>query len=110
MSAPAYRIAPRRAGARRSGSRIDWDRLGRIALVLVLFVILALYVRPLVGAFQAWHSAGAESAELAELKRENAKLRARAATLADPEAAERGARAIGMVAPDERSVLIEPRD
>lgn len=111
MSAPtpAYRIAPRRSRGGRPVSRVDWERLGRIALVIVLFAIVILYVNPLVNFVDAWRDSRAESAQLAELKAENAKLRERAATLSDPGAAERGAREIGMVAPDERSVVIEPR-
>ena len=43
---------------------------------------------------------------LAELKSENSELRARAGTLEQPDAAELGARRLGMVNPDERSVVI----
>ena len=108
MSAPAYRIAPRRSRAGRPASRVDWDRLGRIALVLVLFVIVALYVNPVVNFVDAWRDSRAESEQLAELKAEHARLKERAATLAEPDAAERGARRLGMIAPGERSVVIEP--
>lgn len=106
MSAPAYRIAPRRAGSRRSASRVDWERIGRIGLVLVLFVILALYINPVVNFVDAWRDSRSEGAQLAELKQENQALRARADTLSHSDAAELGARSLGMVNPDERSVVI----
>lgn len=108
MSAPAYRIAPRRSRAGRPASRVDWDRLGRIVLVIVLFAIVVLYVNPFVNFVDAWRDSGSESAQLAELKEENAKLRERAATLSEADAAERGARRLGMVEPGERSVVIDP--
>ena len=80
--------------------------MGRVALVLVLFVILALYVNPAVNFYDAWRDRHAGSAQLEELKTEYAKLRERAAILAQPDAAERGARRLGMVAPGKRSVVI----
>ena len=107
MSTPAYRIAPRGSRTGRRASRVDWDRLGRVALVLVLFVIVALYVNPFVNFVDAWRDSRAESEQLAELKAEHSRLAERAATLAEPDAAERGARRLGMIAPGERSVVIE---
>jgi cell division protein FtsB len=89
---------------------VDWERLGRIALVLVLFAILVLYINPVVNFLDAWRDSRAESAQLADLKGENRELRERATTLAEPDAAERGARNLGMVEPEERSVVIDQFD
>lgn len=72
-------------------------------------MIVVLYVNPFVNFVDAWRDSRTESAQLAELKAENQKLQERAKTLSEADAAELGARAIGMVAPDERSVVIEPR-
>lgn len=103
------RPAPRsRAGARgRAASRVQWDKLGRVALVLVLFVVLASYVNPALDLVDAWRDANAEQRSLAELRAENERLRQRAAGLDGPDAAERGARRLGMVAPGERSYVIK---
>jgi cell division protein FtsB len=106
VSTRAYRIAPRRASSRRSATRIDWERLGRISLVLILFVILVLYINPVVNFVDAWRDSKAESSQLADLKQENRELQSRAATLEQLDAAEIGARKLGMVQPDERSVVI----
>ena len=38
--------APRRGPGRPASSRIRWDKLGRVVLVIVLFVVLASYVNP----------------------------------------------------------------
>ena len=85
---------------------MDWERLGRISLVLILFVILALYINPVVNFVDAWRDSRAESGQLAELKQENQELRSRAQTLEHSDAAELGARGLGMVSPDERSVVL----
>ena len=85
---------------------MDWERLGRISLVLILFVILVLYINPVVNFVDAWRDSRSESAQLADLKQENEELRNRAATLEHSDAAELGARELGMVNPDERSVVI----
>ena len=69
-------------------------------------MILALYINPVVNFVDAWRDSKAERGQLAELKSENSELRARAATLEQPDAAELGARRLGMVNPDERSVVI----
>jgi cell division protein FtsB len=106
VSTRAYRIAPRRPGTGRPASRIDWERLGRVSLVVILFVILILYINPVVNFVDAWRDSGAEKAQLAELKAENQELKARAETLQHSDAAELGARSLGMVQPDERSVVI----
>jgi cell division protein FtsB len=108
VSSRAYRVAPRTRAAGRPASRVNWERLGRITLVLVLFAIVVLYVNPVVNFVDAWRDSGAESRQLADLKEENRELRERAATLDSAGAAERGARTQGMVQPDERSVVICP--
>ncbi len=106
MSSRAYRIAPRRPGARRTASRVDWERFGRVSLVLILFGILVLYINPVVNFVDAWRDSKAESVQLEELKQEYQGLRAKAQTLEHSDAAELGARRLGMVDPDERSVVI----
>lgn len=85
---------------------MDWERLGRISLVLILFVIRVLYINPVVNFVDAWRDSRSESAQLAELKQENQELRNRAQTLEHSDAAELGARELGMVSPDERSVVV----
>lgn len=99
------RPAPRRGGAR--SSRVRWDKLGRVILVLVLFAVLISYVSPVLNFVDAWRDSGAERTQLQDLQRENAKLRARAGSLDGPDAAERAARRLGMVASGERSYVIK---
>ncbi len=107
MSARAYRVAPRRPVAGRPASRIHWDRLGRVLLVLVLFGIMVSYVNPVAGFVDAWRGSHAERSELQSLSREHTRLVAKAASLNRPGAAAEQARGIGMVAPGERAFVIK---
>jgi cell division protein FtsB len=90
-----------------AAARIRWDRLGRVALLLVLVGVIALYVNPLRSYVSTWSEAKSRRAEVAELERQNAKLRARKAQLQNPRALEREARRLGMVKPGERAYVVE---
>jgi cell division protein FtsB len=90
-----------------AAARIRWDRLGRVALLLVLVGVIALYVNPLRSYVSTWSEAKHRRAEVAELQRENEKLRARKAQLNDKRAIEREARRLGMVKPGERAYVVK---
>ena len=100
------RTARRSRGRGRSASRIHWDKVGRVALVLVLAAVLISYVSPAINFLDAWRDSRAEHTSLAELREENAKLHQRITTLEGDDAAERGARKAGMVAEGEASYVI----
>ena len=87
--------------------QIRWDRLGRIALLLVLVGVLALYVNPLRSWWSTKQESAARGAEVAELERENAELRKRRDQLKDPRMLENEARRLGMVKPGERAFVVE---
>lgn len=106
MSARSYRVAPRPRGTAGPSTRVDWERLGRIALVIVFCLVLAWYVGPVINFVHAWKDSRAEGAQLQELKQENSELKARAAAISSPSAAERGARRMGMVADGEQPYVI----
>ncbi len=74
--------------------------------MLVLFVVLILYVNPLSNFLDAWQERRAEEGRLAEARAEKEELTLQAESLADPNAAEREARELGMVGPGERSYVI----
>lgn len=106
QAARGYRLKPApRSRARRAG-RIHWDRVGRIALVLVFFAILASYVGPSLHVFEAWRDSRAEHSKLGELRTENAKLRERIETMSGDDAAALAARKQGMTAPGEGAYVI----
>jgi cell division protein FtsB len=88
-------------------SRIRWDRVGRTALVIVLFGVLVSYFNPVVNLFDAWRDSEAGKERLADLKAENASLQHQIKEAADPLTLEREARRLGMVRPGERAYVIE---
>ena len=97
--------APRMAARRRTGIR--WDRLGRVALLGTLVVILFSYASPARQWIKQSGTAGRQKQELSELNRDNRDLKQRLRALRDPGALEREARRLGMVRQGERSYVIE---
>jgi cell division protein FtsB len=91
----------------RRRTTIRWDRLGRVALLATLIVILLLYLSPAKHWWQQSRTAGAHREELGELTKENRELKRRVRALRDPGALEREARRLGMVRQGERAYVIE---
>jgi cell division protein FtsB len=104
----ARRPAPRtrRPAARRSPSRIKWDRLGRVALTLVLAAVLYSYLHPTISFFETYTATSAAKAKRHQLLQENRALHQRIQSSKDPIVIEREARAQGMVAEGETPVVI----
>lgn len=116
-SAGAVRPAPRAARSRRtpgrkpaprlaSAARVRWDRVGRVALLLVLLGVVALYVEPARSYFTTWGEAGRAQATVRRLERENGALLRRARALRDPRNLAMEARGLGLVRPGERSYVL----
>lgn len=89
------------------GQRIRWDRVGRMAILLVLVGVAALYVGPLSSFWSARGEAATRRAEVEQLRKENADLRAKREALRDGVALEVEARRLGMVRPGERPFVVE---
>jgi len=87
-------------------SRIRWDRVGRVALTLVLFGVLVSYLNPLVNLIDAWRDSGANKEQLVRLRAENEKLEAQVRAANSSLVVEREARKLGMVRPGERAYVI----
>jgi cell division protein FtsB len=92
--------------ARRRTS-IRWDRLGRLALLGTLVVILLLYLSPAKQWWEQSRTAADHREKLEELGKENRELKRRVRALRDPGALEREARRLGMVRQGERAYVIE---
>ena len=107
-SRPKRRPAARRKpAARRGGSRIRWDRVGRIALTLVLAAVLYSYLNPAIDFVKTYTATTAAKAEFHEMLRENKRLHHRIQTAEDPAVIDRKARAQGMVAEGEQPVVVQ---
>ncbi|HXR59968.1 MAG TPA: hypothetical protein VN732_01445 [Solirubrobacterales bacterium] len=104
---PAARKA--RPGARSGPSRIKWDRVGRVALTLVLAAVLYSYLNPSINFFQTYTGTTAAKAKLHVLLKENRQLHNRIQSADDPLVIQKEARAQGMVAEGETPTVIRGR-
>ena len=90
-----------------ASSRIRWDRVGRWALICVFAFVLYLYVGPA----RTWVSTYAEAErkrdDVASLRAENERLRARKRALARAGAVELEARKLGMVKAGEKLYVVK---
>ena len=102
--------ASRSLGRRVGPSRIRWDRIGRVALVLVLFGVMVSYLNPVVNLVDAWRDSKVGEERLAELQRENISLTSQVEQAEDPLTMEREARKLGMVKPGEQAYVIDGLD
>src|SRR3954453_2313301 len=103
-TAPRPQQRPRAvAGGARA---IRWDRVGRVALLLVLFGVVALYVGPSIRWLETYRESRTRQGEVRALQHENATLRARRQALNDPRTMEREARRLGLVKPGERPFIV----
>jgi cell division protein FtsB len=91
---------------RGSLARVRWDRLGRIALLVVLMVVVGLYVRQGMSLLSTHSQAERQLAIVHRLARENARLTRERDALNDPSTIERDARALGMVRPGEHPYVV----
>jgi len=100
------RARPQRVDARLPISKVRWDRKFR-ALMLAVFLLVGWIG---IGAFHALMSthtqATQERALVSSLARQNHQLERTKASLSQPEAIERAARALGMVRSGERSFVV----
>jgi cell division protein FtsB len=92
-----------RAAAR---PNIRWDRLGRVFLLGVLFVILLMYVSPLTRWVTQKNTAKEDTVELRQLEATNAGLKSKLRSLQSPQAVELRARRLGMVKQGERAFVV----
>jgi len=89
---------------------VRWDRVGRIALVLVLFGVMVSYLNPLVNLAGAWRDSKQSEERLAELRRENESLQRQLDAAESPLTLGREARKMGMIKPGERLYVIDGLD
>ena len=109
MRAPSR---PREASGLLSGrsdadGRIRWDRVGRIALLVLLAVVLLLYIAPLRNWLSQSRAAERQQSELRALEHEHDRLATRARDLRREATLEREARRLGMIRRGERTYVIQ---
>ena len=104
--APAKKVGARKLGPRQRASRVHWDRVGRTALVLVIFIVCLSYLRPGIDFVQSYRETTAAKQDLRELQAENRALHNKVQAADDEATLEREARRQGMVVPGERPYVI----
>lgn len=110
---PAGSVAARRPPARpvtplgAAALRVRWDRVGRVALLVVLCAVALAYVGPARSLLSTWRTSNAKQAQLHALQREHAVLLQHARQLRDPRTVQAQARRLGMVRPGERSYVVD---
>ncbi|MHB1537625.1 MAG: septum formation initiator family protein [Solirubrobacteraceae bacterium] len=110
-SSTAYsaRRPVRRSTARRDARRgpgLRWDRLGRVALLSVLVVLVYLYVSAGVALLGSWSASRTDRAHLVTLEREHATLAAQRTKLERRYNIEAQARLLGMARPGEKQFIV----
>ncbi|MFL5818447.1 MAG: septum formation initiator family protein [Conexibacter sp.] len=108
-SSAARRAAARPPAATALGAaalRVRWDRVGRVALLVLLAGVALAYVGPARSLLSTWHDSNAKQAQLQTLEREHEALLSRARALRDPRTVQTEARRLGMVRPGERSYVV----
>jgi cell division protein FtsB len=102
-SRPAHRVPrPRRVPLRSSVVRVRWERVGRVALLVVLAAVVVLYAEHTLSYLHTHAQASRENAIVSRLTRENRALQARRTSLSDPGTIISRARALGMTRPGEQ--------
>jgi cell division protein FtsB len=105
-AAPARKVGARKLGPRQRASRVHWDRVGRTALVLVIFIVCLSYLRPGIDFLQSYRETTAAKQDLRELQAENRALHNKVQAADDKTVLEREARRQGMVVTGERPYVI----
>ncbi len=99
--------ARKRPGARQGASRVNWERVGRVALTLVLAAVLYSYLNPAINFVKTYTATTAAKIQLHEAQRENTHLHHRIQQSGDPIVIDREARAQGMTAPEETPMVVD---
>ncbi|MGP0052082.1 MAG: FtsB family cell division protein [Solirubrobacteraceae bacterium] len=100
------RPRPRSVNTRAPISRVRWDRLGRIALLLVFGLVAVLGIQGAVSFLHTHAQAEQQQAIVRALTRENMKLREQQRSLQSTPTIVQDARKLGMVRPGEQPFVV----
>ncbi|HEY5197784.1 MAG TPA: septum formation initiator family protein [Solirubrobacteraceae bacterium] len=97
---------PAAHGRRAAPARIRWDRLGRVAMLFVLLVLLYLYISPVRSLIAAFHQSAAQRSDVASLEQTTSRLLAERSALKQSSTLELDARKQGLVKPGEKEFVV----
>jgi cell division protein FtsB len=103
---PRRLSGPRLLHRRPPHARVRWDRVGRVALLVVLAIVAGLYVQHAVSFLSARSQSARQQALVHQLQRDNRQLLRQQTSLRDPATIALYARKLGMVKPGERPFVI----
>ena len=95
-----------RGPVQRAAGRVRWDRLGRIAMLLVLLALVLLYLDTGMRMLSTWHESRHTAARVAAMEREHVSLIREHNRLSSRANLEDQAKALGMQLPDEQTYIV----
>jgi hypothetical protein len=96
----------RRGESARSGPRVRWERLGRVAMLCVLCALLYLYLSAGIHMFSTWRQSSHDHAAVTSMEREHAQLVGQHETLRRQTTLEGEARQLGMMKKGEQPYIM----
>jgi hypothetical protein len=87
-------------------ARVQWDRLGRLAMLCVLIALVYLYVSAGLHMLSTWRQSGRDSAAVASMEQEHRLLVHEHEALSAPGTLEAEARQLGMMRKGEQQYVI----
>ncbi|MBK5231776.1 MAG: septum formation initiator family protein [Thermoleophilia bacterium] len=105
-SRPARRRPAPRRNPDSGAGRIQWDRLGRIAFVALVFILVFSYFNPLYNLARTYRQAGATKVELHRVQAENTQLERRVKHVRGDSVLRREARRQGLIVPGEQAYVV----
>jgi cell division protein FtsL len=102
----AHPAGGRRAGAVRSVQRVRWDRLGRIAMLLVLLALVFLYVSAGTRMLSTLRQSHRDSAKVSAMESQHRELLRQHNALSSQSTLEEQARKLGMMRPNEQPYVV----
>jgi hypothetical protein len=103
--APSNRSRPK-SGRRPAPARVRWDKLGRVAMLLVLMALVFLYLSAGAHLLSSWKQSRHDNAAVAAMEREHRALLHQHNLLSSQSNLEVQARQLDMVRPGERSYVV----
>jgi hypothetical protein len=92
--------------ARRAAERIRWDRVGRVALLVTLGIVVCLYIQPALSIFNTWRAERQQATVVHQLLGSNASLERQVKALGRSSTIVADARALGMVRSGEKPYVV----
>ncbi|MDQ6776607.1 MAG: hypothetical protein M3071_10425, partial [Actinomycetota bacterium] len=98
--------APVGSTVRQAAGRVRWDRVGRVALLVTLGIVVGLYIQPALSIFHTWRAERAQANVVHQLLRSNAALARQVKSLNRTSTIIADARALGMVRSGEKPYVV----